>query len=230
MEAGVSRGEEASADLPPALAGSPHLKDAEERSGREMRGGRSSSSSSGSRTCFLFAGCWSVCSSQRWRRPLLSFLGCHNQSRPLPAAHMLCFSQVRYRGSPHLNCDPFFPWEGGFLGWPPWHCAGSHGPHGSLQGWGMGWERHPLPLPTVSTWATAQPRPQPEEEFPSSCGSSPFRNASREQPAWALAATSPCVCPWNIHNCIALQHPWIGLQGRFFKSPICQPCCSRKAG
>lgn len=81
--------------------------------------GRSSSSftssSSGFRTCFLFAGCWSACSPQRRRRPLLSFLGCHNQSRPLPAAHMLGSSQVRSRGSPHLNCDPFSPGREGFL-------------------------------------------------------------------------------------------------------------------
>ena len=31
VSGGVSGGEEASADLPPALAGSPHLKDTEER-------------------------------------------------------------------------------------------------------------------------------------------------------------------------------------------------------
>lgn len=39
-------------------------------------------------------------------------------------------------------------------------------PHSSPQGWGMGWERRPLPLPlpTGSTWATTQPRTQPEEE------------------------------------------------------------------
>lgn len=89
---GIRSWDEASADLPLALAGSPHLKDT--RSGREMLD--RSSSSSGSRTCFLFAGCWSPCSPQRrWPR-LLSFLGCHNQKRPLPAAHRICSSQVRY--------------------------------------------------------------------------------------------------------------------------------------
>lgn len=90
----VSRGSEHTGRLcrfTSQRTGSPHVKDMEEQERDAQR-----SSSSGSRTCFLFflfAGCRSPSSSQRWWL-LLSFLSCHNQKRLLPAAYRLRSSLV----------------------------------------------------------------------------------------------------------------------------------------
>ena len=63
---------------------------------------------------------------------------------------MLCSSQVRYRGSPHLNCDPFSPGREGFLAGLPdtVQAATAHTALGRAEGWAG--SAAPCPCPRLN--------------------------------------------------------------------------------
>jgi hypothetical protein len=147
-------------------------------------------SSSGARTRFLFAGCRSPCSPHS-RPPPLSFLGCHNQKRLLPASrpHALLLQpgQVRRPGSPHLNRDPLAAGGRALASLPPCPPCRVEGQTGA-------------PPPAGSP-------PEPPLGLHLGCRRRPFAAsvAPREQPWSALTAASPGACPRNLHDCSTLQ-------------------------
>ena len=147
---------------------------------------------------------------------------------------MLCSSQVRYRGSPHLNCDPFSPGREGFLAGLPdtVQAATAHTALGRAEGWAG--SAAPCPCPRSQPEPPLSPGLSGRRNFPASVAplSSEMLPGSSPHEHWLLL---PLVSVPEIYTTASRCSkksctPGSGCSDVFFKSPICQPRCSRKAG